>query len=80
VNTIVALGRGLSLTVTAEGVETPAQAKFLTSVGCEQAQGYLFGRPLSLSAANQLANTSDPQSAVNTIEPLKPLSDTTVAA
>jgi diguanylate cyclase (GGDEF)-like protein len=71
VNTIVVLGRGLALTVTAEGVETDAQAKFLTSIGCEQAQGYLFGRPLSLSAANQLANAPDPQSAVNTLEPLK---------
>jgi len=65
VDTIVAMGRSLSLTVTAEGVETHTQANFLTSIGCEQAQGYLFGRPLSQSAANQLANAPDTQSAVD---------------
>ena len=79
VNTIVALGLSLSLTVTAEGVETHAQATSLASIGCQQAQGYLFGRPLSLSAANQLANAHDPQSAVDTLEPLKPLRDIAVA-
>lgn len=56
VNTIVALGKTLDLTVTAEGVETPAQALALSEAGCHQAQGYLFSRPLSVSAANALAN------------------------
>jgi diguanylate cyclase (GGDEF)-like protein len=58
VNTIVALGRALHLTVTAEGVETPEQAKALSEAGCDQAQGYLFGRPLSPALANALANSS----------------------
>jgi diguanylate cyclase (GGDEF)-like protein len=56
VNTIVALGKTLDLTVTAEGVETPAQALALKEAGCHQAQGYLFSRPLSVSAANAMAN------------------------
>ncbi|WP_263354994.1 putative bifunctional diguanylate cyclase/phosphodiesterase [Acidicapsa acidisoli] len=56
VSTIVALGRTLDLTVTAEGVETQAQANALCEAGCDQAQGYLFGRPLSLKAANELVN------------------------
>ncbi|RDE22457.1 EAL domain-containing protein [Motiliproteus coralliicola] len=42
---IVALGKSLELTVIAEGVETPAQAEFLSSIGCEQAQGFLYARP-----------------------------------
>ncbi len=43
---IVQLGRALGLTVTAEGIETPAQRDFLRRTGCEQLQGYLFARPL----------------------------------
>jgi predicted signal transduction protein with EAL and GGDEF domain len=63
VNTVVALGKTLNLTVTAEGVETTSQAQALSESGCDQAQGYLFGRPLSLTAANALAN-GDSASAV----------------
>jgi EAL domain-containing protein (putative c-di-GMP-specific phosphodiesterase class I) len=31
--------------VAAEGVETPAQAAFLAAIGCDELQGYHFGRP-----------------------------------
>jgi EAL domain-containing protein (putative c-di-GMP-specific phosphodiesterase class I) len=58
VNTIVALGKTLDLTITAEGVETEAQAQALNNAGCDQAQGYLFGRPLSLASADALANAA----------------------
>jgi diguanylate cyclase (GGDEF)-like protein len=43
---IVGLGRSLSLPVTAEGIETAAQAEFLKSIDCTQAQGFHFGRPV----------------------------------
>jgi diguanylate cyclase (GGDEF)-like protein len=56
VNTIMALGKTLGVTITAEGVETAAQAKFLKKAGCDQAQGFLLGRPLTAAAANSLAN------------------------
>jgi predicted signal transduction protein with EAL and GGDEF domain len=42
---IVALGHGLGLQVTAEGVETMEQYRFLTKEACNQVQGYFFGRP-----------------------------------
>jgi diguanylate cyclase (GGDEF)-like protein len=58
VDTVVALGRTLDLTITAEGVETPEQAKALKDAGCDQGQGYLFGRPLSAAAANEMINSS----------------------
>jgi diguanylate cyclase (GGDEF)-like protein len=60
INTIVAMGRTLDLVVTAEGVETAAQAQALSEAGCDQAQGYWFGRPLSTASANELINSSTP--------------------
>ena len=45
IRTIVSLGRNLGMRVTAEGVETPRQLKFLAEVGCDEIQGYLIGRP-----------------------------------
>lgn len=47
---IMALGQGLELAVTAEGVETEAQARWLHAYGCESAQGYLFSRPVPVEA------------------------------
>jgi len=46
VETIIAMAHGLDLQVIAEGVETVAQRDFLRARGCDQAQGYLFARPL----------------------------------
>ena len=43
---IAALGRTLQLKITAEGVETRAQAMFLAELACHQLQGYYFARPL----------------------------------
>jgi diguanylate cyclase (GGDEF)-like protein len=45
VRAVLALGHGLKKAVVAEGVETVAQLDRLRELGCEFAQGYLFGRP-----------------------------------
>jgi len=42
---VTALGHSLGVTVLAEGVETRAQLDLLKAEQCDEAQGYLFGRP-----------------------------------
>jgi diguanylate cyclase (GGDEF)-like protein len=47
VETIVSLGHTMNMSVTAEGVETLEQAETLRMMGCDQAQGYYFSRPVA---------------------------------
>ena len=47
---IVRMGQSLGLRIIAEGVESVAQANFLTSISCNYAQGYLYSPPLSADA------------------------------
>jgi len=42
---IIAMAHELALSVIAEGVETEAQRDYLLQHGCDQFQGFLFGRP-----------------------------------
>ncbi len=64
VRAIVALGRSLSLHITAEGVETEDQLARLREHECDQVQGYLLGRPappdqLPALRARALAEAAD---------------------
>ncbi len=47
VSTIIAMARSLGLASIAEGVETREQANALLKLGCQQAQGYYYAKPLS---------------------------------
>jgi diguanylate cyclase (GGDEF)-like protein/PAS domain S-box-containing protein len=42
---IIDLGHALQLNLVAEGIETPAQHTIVRKLGCQQAQGFYFGRP-----------------------------------
>jgi diguanylate cyclase (GGDEF)-like protein/PAS domain S-box-containing protein len=46
VRSLIAMAHNLGLEVVAEGVETTAQAAFLLNQKCEEAQGYLYSKPL----------------------------------
>ena len=46
VRSLIAMAHNLGLEVIAEGVETTAQAAFLLNQKCEEAQGYLYSKPL----------------------------------
>jgi EAL domain-containing protein (putative c-di-GMP-specific phosphodiesterase class I) len=47
--TIIALGKAFNMTTVAEGVETPEQFETLAHLGCDQSQGYLHSRPMSVA-------------------------------
>lgn len=50
---IVGLGRSLGLSVIAEGVEVPEQSAILTELGCDEAQGYLYGHPMNAASMTE---------------------------
>jgi diguanylate cyclase (GGDEF)-like protein len=54
VHSVVHLGRALGLEVTAEGVETEEQRRFLQAVGCHLLQGYLFSKPVPAEKLDEL--------------------------
>jgi diguanylate cyclase (GGDEF)-like protein/PAS domain S-box-containing protein len=54
IGAVIGLGRSLSMTVTAEGIESEAVRDYLREEGCLQGQGYLFGRAVSASALKEL--------------------------
>lgn len=49
IRAVIGLGRGLSMQVIAEGVETFDQLRFLSDEGCDAVQGYLIGRPCPIA-------------------------------
>jgi diguanylate cyclase (GGDEF)-like protein len=59
IRAVVAMGRGLGLEVVAEGVETDEQLAFLTELGCDVMQGYLFSRPVPEDAFTAMLEDGD---------------------
>ena len=48
VQAVVNIARALGMTTVAEGIETEYQSEFLTALGCEEAQGYLFSAAIPI--------------------------------
>jgi diguanylate cyclase (GGDEF)-like protein/PAS domain S-box-containing protein len=57
VKAMIAMAKSLKLAVTAEGVETREQAMLLSAWGCNQGQGYYYGKPLDSAATAELLRT-----------------------
>jgi EAL domain-containing protein (putative c-di-GMP-specific phosphodiesterase class I) len=47
VKTMITLGKGLGMSVVAEGVEKEEEAEILRTQGCDMVQGYLFAKPMA---------------------------------
>jgi diguanylate cyclase (GGDEF)-like protein/PAS domain S-box-containing protein len=59
VRAISDLAKSLGKTILAEGVETLEQAKQLNELGCEQVQGYYFGRPITAESMTELLSAEN---------------------
>jgi EAL domain-containing protein (putative c-di-GMP-specific phosphodiesterase class I) len=55
VTAIIAMAHGLGITVVAEGMETEAEAQQLIRLHCDEAQGYLYSRPVDADKLEALA-------------------------
>ncbi len=56
ISTIAHLAHALNMRVVAEGVETEAQFSLLRASGCDEVQGFLLGRPMSVEQLRELFN------------------------
>jgi EAL domain-containing protein (putative c-di-GMP-specific phosphodiesterase class I) len=54
VKTIVALAHQMNMDVVAEGIEEEYHARYLTELGCEYGQGYLYAKPLEAGPAGAM--------------------------
>lgn len=52
---MIAMAQRLDLRVVAEGIETEAQSDFVRAAGCDEGQGYLYGRPLPVAEISATA-------------------------
>jgi predicted signal transduction protein with EAL and GGDEF domain len=56
---IIGMGKSLSLTVVAQGVETREQAEFLRANACDEFQGFYFNKPLSAQKFTELLRAQE---------------------
>ena len=68
VSVIINLARALKLNTVAEGVETEEQLRQLRLLGCDDMQGYLFGKPVPVESFEQeYMSLSDPEVRISTL-------------
>jgi len=58
IKSITGMAHNINIRVICEGVEFPQQVQFLSSIGCELVQGFLFGKPMPYTDVNQFIDSS----------------------
>jgi EAL domain-containing protein (putative c-di-GMP-specific phosphodiesterase class I) len=61
IKSVVSLGRGLGMSIIAEGVETEFEAEMMTQFGCTELQGFYFSPPLSAEGMVEFLGTYRPR-------------------
>jgi diguanylate cyclase (GGDEF)-like protein/PAS domain S-box-containing protein len=74
VRAIISLGHALDLTVIAEGVETQQQLQYLSALGCNVLQGFLFSKSLPAPAFEELLVEQRRVASTDAVSPTVPLS------
>ncbi|MBB4001161.1 EAL domain-containing protein [Aurantimonas endophytica] len=74
--TIVAMAHTMQMKVTTEGIETDAQVELMKRLGCDQLQGYLFGKPMP---AERVASEVLTRFRIGEAESIRPLSSAKAA-
>lgn len=70
VRAIINMGHALKMQINGEGVETMEQAKFLQGEGCEEVQGYFYGRPMKKDDINTLLSMALTPIGPSAVEPI----------
>ena len=60
---IVSLAKDLGLSTVAEGAETESEIVLLSQLGCDYAQGFIFGQPLTADEARRLVGAATQEAA-----------------
>jgi EAL domain-containing protein (putative c-di-GMP-specific phosphodiesterase class I) len=60
---IVSLAKDLGLATVAEGAETESEIVLLSQLGCDYAQGFIFGQPLTAEEARRLVGAATQEAA-----------------
>jgi EAL domain-containing protein (putative c-di-GMP-specific phosphodiesterase class I) len=68
VGSTIGLSKQLGLSVIAEGIENRTIADLLVSMGCEQGQGYFFGRPMPVAAFDSQFFTATTTQELETVD------------
>jgi EAL domain-containing protein (putative c-di-GMP-specific phosphodiesterase class I) len=61
IKSVVALGRGLRMSIVAEGIETEFEAEMMAQFGCTELQGFFFSRPLTAEGMIEFLKSFKPR-------------------